>query len=205
MVWDTHSATRLSTSGARLSVPRMNSRERCRDLECGRTQKQFHVIAWPSNLINAWRDSSRRLPGINKHMSSRAEPIEENQERMPVQMPASRVSRIPGGNNRQERKDAVWSLQDGKRRADNAWATTWQRKRESRREAIPSREPECVSRVGACENMMAMVPHQHLRSPGKGKSLSEGREYVNWIPTGENLKNVFVAEWKIVGCDSSVE
>ena len=50
-----------------------------------------------------------------------------------------------------------------------------------------------------------MVPHQHLRAPEKRKSVSEGRLYVNWIPTGETLKNVFVEDWFCVGGDSSEE
>ena len=50
-----------------------------------------------------------------------------------------------------------------------------------------------------------MVPHQHLRAQGKRKNVSEGRLYVNWIPTGETLNNVFVEEWKEVGGDSSEE
>ena len=50
-----------------------------------------------------------------------------------------------------------------------------------------------------------MVPRQHLRAPGKKKSVSEGRLYVNWIPTGETSKNVFVEDWIDVGGDSSEE
>ena len=41
-------------------------------------------------------------------MPSRAEPIKENEKKkhalLPAQMPASRVSRNPGGNNRQEQE-----------------------------------------------------------------------------------------------------
>ena len=37
------------------------------------TQKQFHVIAGPSNFINAGRDIARRPPEITRHTSSRAE------------------------------------------------------------------------------------------------------------------------------------
>ena len=59
-------------------------------------------------------------------MPSRAETIEnkekEDPARLPAQMPAFRVPRNPGGNNRQERKDAVSGLKDGNREADNAWA-----------------------------------------------------------------------------------
>ena len=55
---------------------------------------------------------------------------------------------------------------------------------------------------GSCENMVAMVPHQHLRSPGKKKKVSEGRLYVNRIPSGETLKTC-VEEWIDVCGDSS--
>ena len=50
-----------------------------------------------------------------------------------------------------------------------------------------------------------MVPHQHLIAPGKRESDTEGRLYVNWIPTGDALKNVFVEEWIKVGGDSPEE
>ena len=54
-------------------------------------------------------------------MPPRAEPIQENEKkkhaRLPAQMPASRVPKKPGGNNRQERKDAVSGRQDGNRGA----------------------------------------------------------------------------------------
>ena len=49
------------------------------------------------------------------------------------------------------------------------------------------------------------MPHQHFRFPGKRKSVSEGRLYVNWIPNGETLKNVFVEERVEVCGDSSEE
>ena len=49
--------------------------------------------------------------------------------------------------------------------------------------------------------MVAMVPHQHLVAPGKRKSDTEGRLFVNWIPTGEALKNVFMEEWIYIGGD----
>ena len=55
-------------------------------------------------------------------MPSRAEPIEENEKkkhaRLPAQMPASRVSRNPVGNNRQERMDAVSGQEERRHRAD---------------------------------------------------------------------------------------
>ena len=92
-------------------------------MECGRIQKPCHVIAGPSNFINAGTDISRKLPEVTGHMSSCADSKEEKEEedhaRLPTQMPASRVFRNPGGNNRQERMDAVSGLKDGKHRADN--------------------------------------------------------------------------------------
>ena len=38
--------------------------------------------------------------------------------RLPAQEPASSVSKSPGGNNRQERKDAVSGQEDGKHQVD---------------------------------------------------------------------------------------
>ena len=60
---------------------------------------------------------------ITGSMSSRALLIEETEKkkhaRHPAQMPAFRVSRNLGGNNRQERIDAVSGREDGRHRADN--------------------------------------------------------------------------------------
>ena len=54
--------------------------------------------------------------------------IEENEKkkhaRLPAQMPASRVSRNPSGNYRQERMDAVSGLQDGNHRTDKSVGNT---------------------------------------------------------------------------------
>ena len=126
----------------RPSVPRKDGREQCRHLECGRTQKQFPVVAWPSHFINAWRDISRKLPEVTGHRSSRAEPIEETEKkkhaRHPAQTPASGVSKNPSGNKRQERKDGVLGLQDRRHRADDVWAR--QQKR-----APQQRKTECVA------------------------------------------------------------
>ena len=59
-----------------------------------------------------------------------------------AQMPASRVSRKPGGNNRQERKDAVSGRDDGNRGANNAWAR--QQDRTERRSSAIGGRPQCV-------------------------------------------------------------
>ena len=80
------------------------------------------------------KDISRRLPEINGHMPPRAEPIEENEKkkhaRLPAQMPASRVSKNPGGNNGQEWMDAVSGREDRRHRADKRVGKTTKKKEE---------------------------------------------------------------------------
>ena len=65
-------------------------------------------------------------------MSTDAGPNKEKRKEdhtlLPAQVPASRVLRNPGGNERQERMDAVSGLKDGKHRADNALARHKDRK-----------------------------------------------------------------------------
>ena len=77
-------------------------------------------------------------------MSSCAEPTEEKEKedhaRLPAQMPASRVLRNPGGNDRQERMDAVSGLEDGNRGAGNTLAR--QQDRKIWRAATLQREPK---------------------------------------------------------------
>ena len=77
---------------------------------------------------------SRRLPETTGHMPPRVEPIGQNEKRkharLPAQTPASGVSKNPGGNKRQERMDAVSGREDGKHRADNAWARQQKKKEE---------------------------------------------------------------------------
>ena len=67
-------------------------------------------------------------------MPPRAEPFEENEKtkhaRLPAQMPASRVSKNPCGNDRQEQMDAVSRLTDGNIEQTDAWA------RQKRKRAI---------------------------------------------------------------------
>ena len=78
-------------------------------------------------------------------MLSGADPNDEKEKddhaRLPAQVPASRVSRNPGGNNRQERMDAVSGQKDGNRGADNAWAR--QQDRATRRSSAFGRKPQC--------------------------------------------------------------
>ena len=54
---------------------------------------------------------------------NRSRKLEEKEKgehaRLPVQVPASRVSKNPGGNNRQERKDAVSGQEHGKQEASD--------------------------------------------------------------------------------------
>ena len=115
----------------------------------GEPKKQLNVIAKPSKFNNACRDISHWLHETTGHMPSRAEPIEkkekEDHARLPAQMPASRVPRNPGGNNRQERKDAVSGQKDGNRGADNTLAR--QQDRAKRRAFAFGRKPTMRSRV----------------------------------------------------------
>ena len=53
--------------------------------------------------------------------------------RLPAQVPASSVSKSPGGNERQERKDAVTGQNDGKHQADNRVGKTGARGGKRRR------------------------------------------------------------------------
>ena len=59
--------------------------------------------------------------------------IKEDNARLLAQMPASRVPGKPGGNNRQERKDAVSGREDGNRGAGNTLARQqdWTERRSS--------------------------------------------------------------------------
>ena len=90
------------------------------------SKTQFYVIAKPSNFSNAFEETfltgSLKPPGTAIRCRIKRRKKEEEHARLPAQMSGSRVSRNPGGNNRQERMDAVSGLKDGKHRADNAWA-----------------------------------------------------------------------------------
>ena len=88
-------------------------------MECGRTQKQLHAVAKPSHFSTAGREITDRQPEATGQVPPQEEPnggkIKEDNARLLAQMPASSVSRKPGGNNRQERKDAVSGREDGNR------------------------------------------------------------------------------------------
>ena len=76
-------------------------------------------------------------------MPPRADPIEEYEKnkkhaRPPAQMPASRVSRIPGGNNRQERMDALSGREDTRHRADKR---VGMKKKKKKKKGTPSLNP----------------------------------------------------------------
>ena len=119
------------------SILRISGRERCRHVECGRTQKQFHVTAGPSNF---------RPPEATKQMSPHEEPNggerNEDNARLLAQMPASRVPKKPCGYGRQERKDAVSGQEDGNRGAGNTLAR--QQDRTERRSSAFSGKSQCV-------------------------------------------------------------
>ena len=51
--------------------------------------------------------------------------------------------------------------------------------------------------------MVATVPHQHLRAPGRRTVSQQARLYINRISTSETLENVLVEEWVEVCGDSS--
>ena len=65
---------------------------------------------------NKW-SSTEQAPEVTGHKSSGAEPNKENEKedraRLPAQVPSSRVLRNPGGNDKQERMDAVSGPTDG--------------------------------------------------------------------------------------------
>ena len=68
--------------------------------------------------------------------------IKEDNARLLAQMPASHVSRKPGGNNRQERKDAVSGREDGNRGAGNT--LTRQQDWTERRSSAFGGKSQCV-------------------------------------------------------------
>ena len=106
-------------------------------MRCGRSKKQFYVFAKSSKFNNAWRDIYHCLLETTGHMPPRAEPIEETEKethaRLPTQTPASRVSKNPGGNKRQERMNAVSDREDKNRADKRVGKTTRQSKKESTR------------------------------------------------------------------------
>ena len=83
-----------------------------------------------------------RPPGTCHHMQNQSRRRNEDNARLLAQMPASRVPKTPGGNNRQERKDAVSGRKDGNRGAGNTLAR--QQDRTKRRSSAFGRKPQCV-------------------------------------------------------------
>ena len=71
----------------------------------------------PHTSTSLKRNSSQAVRTDKAHRGSR-EQMGTQHVRLPSQMPASSVSKSPGGNNRQERKNAVSSQEDGKHKAD---------------------------------------------------------------------------------------
>ena len=97
------------------------------------TQLQNRHISAPFE-----REIAHKQPEATGQVPPQEEPnggdIKEDNARLLAQMPASRVSRKPGGNNRQERMDAVSaSREDGNRGAGNKLARQpdWTERRSS--------------------------------------------------------------------------
>ena len=114
MVEGTLNAPRRNTFRARPSVSRINGREQCRHTERRTGRQKKNKFAHLQDLQISATLEETFLEGCLKttgHMPPRAEPIEETEKekhaRLPAQTPASRVSKNPGGNNRQERMNAV--------------------------------------------------------------------------------------------------
>ena len=81
------------------------------------------------------REIPRKLSELTRHtvVQKNNEKTKKKQHaRLPAQMPASGVSRSPGGNNRQERKDGMSSQKDGKHQADSRAGKTGARRRKRR-------------------------------------------------------------------------
>ena len=81
---------------------------------------------------------------------SRRERREKN-GRLPAQMPASRVSKKPGGDERQERKDAVSGREDGNRGAGTTLASQqdWTGRRSSafggKSQCVDEQRKSCIT------------------------------------------------------------
>ena len=135
MVGGALNASWRNTFWARPSVPRVFGRERCRRLEreTGRAPKtishncrtfkfqqrlkrHFSKAAW-----NHWAHATTCR-------TNRGE-WEEAKRTVPAQVPASRVSKNPGGNNRQERMNAVSGRKDRRHRADKRVGLTTKKSR----------------------------------------------------------------------------
>ena len=102
-------APRRNTFRARPSVSRKNGREQCRHgMKDTENQKNNFTYLQDLHISPTLEETfSRRLSEITGNMPPREEPIEEKEKedhaRLPAQMPASRVSRNPSVNDRQER------------------------------------------------------------------------------------------------------
>ena len=71
-----------------------------------------------TSLEEKFLASCQTSQGISWFKRTNGKMKKKHHARLPAQVPASSVSRSPGGNNRQERKDAVSGQEDGKHRED---------------------------------------------------------------------------------------
>ena len=113
-------------------------------MECGRTQKIYAVAKTFTFQHRLKRNYSQAAWGHRANATTRPNggKIKEDNARLLAQMPPSRESRKPGGNNRQERKDAVSGRENGKRGAGNTLAR--QQARTEKRSSAFGGKSQCV-------------------------------------------------------------
>ena len=80
-----------------------------------RRKTGLHMFA---SLEEKFLASCQNSHGTSQFKRTDGETKKKHHARLPAQVPASSVSRNPGGNNRQERKDVVSGQEDGKHRED---------------------------------------------------------------------------------------
>ena len=84
-------------------------------------EKQIYEETVPHTSTFLFKRNSSHVARTHKaHRGSKEqwEATKKQHARLPAPVPASSVSRSLGGNNRQERKDAVSGQEDGKHQAD---------------------------------------------------------------------------------------
>ena len=150
------------------TYPRRNSRVRCRRRNVGTPKNNFSYLQHLHNstsLEEKLLAGCLRPPSTCHHMQNKSRRRNEDNARLLAQMPASRVPRKPGGNNRQERKDAVSHRKDGNRGAGNTLAR--QQDRTKRRSSAFGRRPQCVVEH---HEKLRQPSRDNLRHPANGKS-----------------------------------
>ena len=83
-----------------------------------RTGEEKQDTSRPQPLKRNSSQADRNSHGTSQLKRTNGKTKKKHHARLPAQVPASSVSRNPGGNNRQERKDAVSGQEDGKHRED---------------------------------------------------------------------------------------